>query len=363
MLCIKCVVLISPAMLAMFIVAFLSVLCKLCAMGALTLQAYPRNRVPSTAHVWAHNLHMMHRYVRQEKETTTVNSISSYKTLSQASPEIVAVPDMTGTAGAIVWWRLRGGLDLEHMSSAWVAAGLDERLLPEYPTRQTALLRAVCSLADKRLLARPMEGTKGWALVREVAEGEGLDYEVLVRARVVKEELKAEVSPQTPQLAEKLRSAYDRFRHELTLNDVSGWMSKLIRTTQAVALRDTGGVYFVPRTHVETYRKIAGVIHIASAHRLFEVPALRSNEAVEAILDAVAREAESEIEAMETELDTENLGGRALHTRQRRCESMREKVRLYEELLDRNLESLHQRMEGLEASITTAILAPVPIEE
>lgn len=303
-----------------------------------------------------------------------MSTLSSHLTLNQAgaelatiNPGVVAVPDAAeGTAGAIVWWRLSGGLDLERMTMAWEAAELNKRLLPDYPSEQTALLRAANFLTDKRLLARPMEGTKGWALVREVAKGEGLDYEVLIRARVTKDQgLKVEAgpNPQAPQLVERLRAEYERFQRELTLGDVSGWMSKLIRTTQAVALRDTGGVYFVPRSHVDTYRRIAGAIHAASGHKLFEVPALRSDEAVEAILDAVIREAEGEVGSMETELDTEDLGERALRTRQNRCERMREKVKLYEELLGKSLEGLHKRMEGLEASITTAILVSQPQQE
>lgn len=274
--------------------------------------------------------------------------------MTTVNPGLVAVTDID-TAGAIVWWRLSGAMDLERLREAWVAGGLEEALLPELPSDSRALVRAVTALSGDRVLARPLAKTKGWALVQETATTDTLDYGTVLKASLDAD--RGLVVDGSPQAVQAVRAQFEAARATLTLRDASTWLSQLIRTTEATPLRDTGGVYFVPRSHVETYRRYAAAIRTATAHTLYEVPALRSEEAVEAILVAVTTEVSTALAGMETEMDTAELGERALRTRQQKCERLRSKVVLYEELLGKSMGELTQGLEGLNASITAAILA------
>src|SRR5581483_2410390 len=120
---------------------------------------------------------------------------------------------------------------------------------------------------------------------------------------------------------------------------------------------DTGGVYFIPQQCVEKYRQMVNAIGAAADHSLFEVPALKSDEAVEAILDAVLREADSECTNMETELDAGALKKRALRARVGKCEALREKVETYEKLLGKSMPKVQERIENLKASVVEAELS------
>ena len=52
----------------------------------------------------------------------------------------------------------------------------------------------------------------------------------------------------------------------------------------------------------------------------------------------------------------DELGKRALKTRERRCEAMREKIETYERLLGRSMDGMKARLEGLRASVVAAVM-------
>lgn len=124
----------------------------------------------------------------------------------------------------------------------------------------------------------------------------------------------------------------------------------------AVALRDRGGMYFLLRESVAEWRKMVEVVEAVSGHRVYNIPALRSEDAAKAVLDAVEAEALEAIERTREELKGE-LSDRALKTRQERCQQIATKVESYEEALGGKLEALRPLLDELHASIVAAALA------
>lgn len=269
---------------------------------------------------------------------------------------IIAVTDAE-MAGAIVWWKLQGALPIERLEEAWDAAGLDSKLLPPNPRPSDCLVRALREHQSSRQLARPLGRSKGWVLVSEESSGDDLDYTTLVRARLDEDKnLVVDVEhPAGQEAANAMQMAFARYRGLLVTTDVSAWISHtLVPAARAVRLRKSGGIYFVPLDHVDAFRSWVGALRSASDHVVYEVPALKSDEAVEAILAALVAEADQELTAMEGELDTTEMGKRALKVRERRCDRMREKVETYEALLGQRMGDLQGRLEGLRASLVEA---------
>jgi hypothetical protein len=87
---------------------------------------------------------------------------------------LIALTEKVDTAGAVIWWRLTGEVDLEHLRSEWRARGLNEKDLPQPATPKTALRRAVQQVVEKHVLARQIDD--GWAVVREYQDGKDLSY-------------------------------------------------------------------------------------------------------------------------------------------------------------------------------------------
>jgi len=276
---------------------------------------------------------------------------------------VIAVDAHVPTAGAIVWWRLSGTVDYAALEAAWQAAGLDEKDLPSACTAATALRRAAHDLKEKRRLVRPLGRGNGFAIVREKvtnAQAE-LDYEVLCKVTLDGvERLKVEAVNGTDEVVERIekeiRASYDQHLSALESEDFSSWLVRLMPKLDAVGLRDSGGVYFVPHSSVERLGDVAKVLREVSGHIVNRVPAMRSDDAVDAILDAIAQEAEQEAARMEADIEAAKLGSRGFENRIANCDAVESKVTRYEALLGRQLDALRERLVALRANLTVAMV-------
>ena len=277
-----------------------------------------------------------------------------------ASTSLIAVQGHIEEAGAIVWWRLEGGLNHADLTEAWKSAGLNEDLLPNTSTLDDCLRRAVTTHQRKRYRARPTE--VGWALVEEVVtEGrDDLTFRTDLKLRIEGEQVVCE--PAAHPLASQIAAEFGYLRSELSAVACGSWLVSLVRSLQAVPLRDGGGVYFIPRHHLDAWRTMLGVVRKVSAHVVSEVRALRSEEALAAITDAINRDAEAHFEKVSEEIQKHmtgevTLGERAVETRQQRLRELSTKLETYEQLLGTRLETLRGRMEQIVGALALGHLA------
>jgi len=283
--------------------------------------------------------------------------------MSHTNPEIYAVPDAE-RAGAIVYWRLSGTVDALKLTEAWQDAGLADALLPETPTPDAALRRAVYEQKARRRLVRKLPNGKGWAIVEEKIEGDDLAYAVGLRVTLNKigrvalhaDEDKSDLAS-VQVIGGEIVNAFDQHLDHFSASDISAWLVHFAAKCGAVSLRERGGIYFVPRDTLPYWRKAVAAIASASDHSCYEIPALKSDEAVDAILDAVMREAQSATDAMADELETGELQARALCNREEQCTAILAKLKQYEALLGRNMGTLTARVDDLKADIAIAALA------
>jgi len=277
---------------------------------------------------------------------------------STVQPNVVAVTDAHGdSCGAVVWWKLSGEVSIDRLAVSWEARGLDPDLLPNEPSPAKRIRRAVDQVArgmNGRCLVRPLAGKSSWAIVNEEASKDDLEYQIVLRARLEGEGLFAECAH--PVYSDVIHAAYDHYRDNLVSNDVSKWLLDTMDRMRAVGLRQGGGIYFVPRERVPQLRQIASVLADVSGHEVYEVPALKSDEAVRAILHAVLDEADQELGRIEEEMGEREYGKRGLETRERRCGQLLEKVAEYEALLGESMDGIRDRAEGLRAEIVAATL-------
>jgi hypothetical protein len=300
---------------------------------------------------------------------------------NNSNPQVVAVADAHGDfVGSIVWWRLSGGLDLEQLYECWERAGLPKQWLPEEPSCERAFRRACKAQKEPRVLVRPLEGGKGFAIVREHAKGDDLSHNVALRFTLdVVKRVRATGPDGTllPIGANKtvdvVRDAYRYYQDNLMQQDVSSWLCKMMDKLGAVTLRDTGGVYFIPAHSLAKWEEMCRCIkgskeRPTSAHAMLGVPAVRTDQAVEAALDAIAHESTQAADKLEKVLDAhltgesddDTLGAKALGTRVKRAEGIEAKLSQYEQLLGAKLPELHERLEALRANL---VLAQMQAEE
>lgn len=282
---------------------------------------------------------------------------------------VIATPDMANEAGAITYWRLSGSVDLGELRQAWIGVGLPFKDLPAAPDPETALGRAVREVQRKRRLVRPLARRGAWVVKDEDVVGNDTVYTTVCHVRYVKGAIEpVEISRGDASvdytafaaLRNAIRVSYHRHRAELQPEDISGWLVRLAGAQQATSLRDSGGVYFVPRSAMAFWRRATAVIETAQkSHRVFKIPALRNDEAIEAIMDSILAEAQKAAEVLEQELVAEGddkLGQRALRGRAKKCEALLAKIGSYEDLLEVRMDSIKGRIEDLQSSVAAAAL-------
>lgn len=285
----------------------------------------------------------------------------------------IAVNDRLSTAGAIIWWRLSKGLSLANLTQAWIEAGLNPAKLPGNITPNEAMKRACVDAQSGhagRLLARPIGRGAGYAMVWEDVVGEAeetLEHHVLGKVKLEHEEDRGEVPvyisemehpTEFTQLPIHISMGFEQHMSQLAPQDIGRWVvDALLPGVKAISLRDHGGIYFIPNEFIEPWKKAADTIGSVSQHKFFFVPAMRSEDAVVAILDAVEREAIAVTMDIETELGENGLGKAALKNRQIKLIAIEEKLSYYEELLGKKSEMFPGLKEEVAAGITKAIFA------
>lgn len=283
-------------------------------------------------------------------------------------------------AGIVAYWFLTGETDMARLRSAWTARGLDPTLLPEDPSAESALRRAATAVVTDGLLVRPLKGKRGrYAFVRETRTDDAVRHEFI--GRVELEEgtdllafygadglsrtslwmaRDATGTDIAARVGDEFTAALGRFSHQA----VSSWLIDRVFGLHAVSLRSAGGVYFVPRDHRAAWETMVAAVREASDHQIYAIPAMRSDEAVDAILAAVTRDAEDAAANLEADLaNSQEFGERALRSKARHAESAGVKVASYEALLGKNLDALRDRLATINAKLAEAALVAAAAQD
>lgn len=287
--------------------------------------------------------------------------------MKTANDGYVATEQQDG-AGVLTYWRLSGTASVEDVAEAWADEGVS-LVAPEAPTDHLALRRATMELHERRRLVRPLGRREGFAVVeeralREVAFGEGgaevegpetLSYSVELKTGLAANG-QLTIEPETHPDAQTITTAFSRHRRTLATTDIGSWLVRAVSKLDGVAMRDSGGFYYLPPKALPQWEGVCKALSFCSGHRVFRIPVMRTQEAVEAILDGVLSEATQEAARVESDL-SEGLGVRAIQARKGEINALRSKVSRYEELLGASLSKLTERLDTLHAGILAAELA------
>ena len=285
------------------------------------------------------------------------------------SAEIVAVSNLqSDVAGAMIFWSLKGKIDLQDLVDQAVYEGLEERFHPSAPSLELSVSRAAESALNgrggpgKKFMLRTVKRGTWDAVLETVVEEDGrksLHYKPLVRVSVDRVDgvKSVDVMPRTAEdveLAQQIAELIPTFKGLMTATDVSAWLLRMLgEYVHAVSLRERGGFYFVPRDEVKSWKKVVRILSEVSDHKLFEIPALQSDDAVEAILMAFRKEVEEQMERLE-----EYLGGtvstRGLNAWERDLGKLRLKTDQYAKLLGVALPDLSEKAVTLVGALNAA---------
>jgi hypothetical protein len=270
------------------------------------------------------------------------------------SPAIIATESATATTGAIVYWTMSGTVAVDALAAEWATAGLPAEWLPKLPSPKEALRRVCLELAEAHVIVRKHKNG-GWIIVAErwepgsdkPAYDPGVRYYLDANDEIVVEGESHHTEP--------VRTAYAAARTSLASRDFSSWVVGLCGgPLGAVLLRETGGIYFVPQPAMAQFQRAKAAIMAASAHQVYEIPAVKSAESATAIFAAIQREVADAIANLETDLALDTIRGRTLLERIRTVNTLALKVGVYERLFAAPCGTAVAQLAGLAARLRTA---------
>ncbi len=257
-------------------------------------------------------------------------------------------------AGVITYFSLTSGVEGDLLNQALSDAGFRESTHIGLPTPRKALTRTLEAASGHNIFRRnSRDGSPGSYLVRqEPNEEDGLpNFTVLVRA-LVNSTGNPEFSPVDDEgkgMAEEMRKDFWTHISDVTSTDISSWLIHEAYKLDAIALRDHGGVYFIPRDFVGAWKKLVKVLEEQTVCRVHMIPSMKAEDTLDAIVDSLIDQAERFTEKLEEDLSNDELGERALEGRGRESQGWLEKVARYEQLLggvaSRKLEKIKEELE------------------
>jgi hypothetical protein len=267
--------------------------------------------------------------------------------------------------GAIVMWSLDGAVPYTALQKAWEDSGLEPDDCPSAPGASATLRSVLAKFAKGRRIVRPVqEGT--FALLAEARTGDEenpLDHETVVVVRLSGDsELEFKGNRE---VAEQINEAFTNERENLGVTEFSMWLTTMVAgRCNGVPLRPRGGVYFVPADRIEVLEKISKVVEDVSSHKVYSIQALKSEDAVEAVIDAVNRETEEAINAIVEEAGagelvqtTKNRTVRSVRIREERLKVAADKLESYERLLGVKSEAVRKRLEDAMSMLALIVMA------
>lgn len=276
----------------------------------------------------------------------------------------IVVTDSQGSTGSVTFWTLSGVVEFTKLEAAWRRAGLDPALLPPRTSPKTALRRAMDTLVTGQGSMVKAGSEPGWLghFVRgKDAAGKptfGMAVEACVAANPHHEPLlrTADGEPVEEGVADVIVLGYLRELRTIHHHDLSSWMVTSLRRANAVSLRESGGLYFLPAGFgLNEWRAMGEVLAEATHCRVFEIPAMASKMAAQAVLDALTREVREYVEGIDEQLG--KVGSRALATRKTELAAYVGKLSVFEGVIGEKLEGLRAQIAAVEGKVAHAALA------
>ena len=138
---------------------------------------------------------------------------------------------------------------------------------------------------------------------------------------------------------------------------VARCLTRVVGYLNGVALRDRGGLYWLPQDKMATFNAVAKVIQDAGSNSVYTVRTAHDTESVRAICDALTSEVNSELDTINADIMGGDIKKRAMKSRQDRAVNLRAQVAEYESILGTALDSLKERCDEADTAAATTILA------
>lgn len=268
--------------------------------------------------------------------------------------------------GSVIYWSLAPYFDRQRLLTAWRPMGLESDVPEQRPA--VACLRDALQevFAGAKVLIRPLAAKTGFSVVNENRGEDGNTYSTVLTAKTYGESSAPIFSGNLAKIDE-VNASYQQHFGRITSGQMAGVLVRVLQRLGATRLRPTGGVYWLPGSRLgEWEAAMAGVEYAADGGKATGYVIRHNLDAgsVRAIHDALILEVNTEAARLTEEIQSGDLGERAIKSRKQEAAQLREKVAEYEKLLGVGLEQLQATLDRVEQTnaVAALLLAANPFE-
>ncbi len=284
--------------------------------------------------------------------------------------------------GTLIWWSLNDNrIDWKELQELVQDKSFDEEHMPKAVRPTGAFRRAWRELAGKLqqegLLLRQIRDSEIGILLGLVEEtkdsvNESLDYELDVTFGFDKKTgLLTKSGTEDHPVFDKLRAAYAHHL-ALTTQDIRSMVTSFARL-RGVSLRESGGVYFIPRDFQKSLDALGEVLHSFGSNSLYQLPLYESPSSKSVLTQVAKLSLDEEIRRVKEELEKFLAEGKESKTRdstlKRRLdtfEKLRSRVRTFAGLLSFQSDSLTDQLQEMTEQVRKSLgleACPAPTPE
>lgn len=264
--------------------------------------------------------------------------------------------------GDVCFWGLADvRVDRATLEALWTGAGLDLALLPEEPTAEKALKAAVreAQVGQRdRLIRLGLDNDTElvFAIVRESRDLTGnVTYVQEARVHLDRSSEVITSDASSHDIVQSVIAAFRTLRTTHTSDDVRRAIVRTLGSWSAVALRDGGGIYWVPSVYMAELRRLQGAIEKIGSSKVHVLPVHQSADADRALGEIATASLETELAQLQTEIAAfVSAPPERASTLTRRLEvfdGLRNRARLYRSILSVQVADLDAELDRMASTV------------
>lgn len=269
--------------------------------------------------------------------------------------------------GKICWWSLKDvKIDRNSLENLFNSYNLDKKFLPPIVSGKKAFIRTLKEIQKSNLVRKIKEDEKYiiFGIVKEEVDPENIKLEFETQDIIFFDKENKEVFLKLNKLnLNDIKDLFDYFKIVYIAEDIRKVITRFLDHINAVLLRKTGGIYFVPKDYALELEKISGVINNIGNSEFYELDIVDSEatkrQAIKLIKSELERNLKKEAENLETLLDNPEIRPSSISRAIERYKNAKEKLEMYKSLLQFAISDIEQELNEIEKRIKDKLIGQI----
>lgn len=252
-------------------------------------------------------------------------------------------------SGATVFWRGTSDTEATRLEANLTAIGLG-KYAPKPTALNVALKAALTSLyAKPRTLVRP--DRNGFSVVEEEQTKLGLSHKTTLTVELtMRGQDGLLIYPAEPGEQARIRQQVKAQLNLVPYSALTQCLTDIVRSLGGVALRDSGGIYWVPQMNVPRWREVVKAVQASGPVKVYCASMVADEDGVRAVCDSIREEMEREVAQISADFAS-GLSDKAMKSRAASLTAMAKRVREYETALGVTLDALRDGLVQTDAAL------------